>query len=271
MVWDKAGVLRKLLTVGVVGIIFVCLVIAVAIFAIYYFGLNVTTTHPFPHSILIRPAGNATMSDDQIGSTMEIIYSRFTDQGYNVSLATHRSESGVPYMTIWYDDIPPDTLAATVTKPGVFELRIQTSGNESEHAFFGNEIYDVQPPQLVPINHTWQWSVSFSLTNASREEYRRACIDSGATLDPANHTVMMLLDDKVIYAVPMSPHIAQVIAQDTSAQQIVGMIVVTGTGDRGKEIAGNLSMCLKSGALPVKMEVVGPVKNLSYTATAPLS
>ena len=272
MAWDKTGSLGKILIGVIIGIFLTCLIIAAAILTIYYFGLNVTTTtHTFSHSILLKPAGNATMSEKQIGSTLEVLHSRFADYGNNVSMAAHRNESGIPYIVISYDDIPPDTIAAVATTPGIFELRIQTSGNESEHVFYGDGIYDVQSPQLVPINRTEQWSVSFSLTYGSREEYKQACIDSGATLDPANHTVMMLLDDQVIYAMPISPYLARDFAQGISAQEIEGMIAVTGTGDIGREKARNVSIYLRSGPLPVKMEVVSPVTNLSYTATVPLS
>jgi preprotein translocase subunit SecD len=77
---------------------------------------------------------------------------------------------------------------------------------------------------------------------------------------------MMLLDDKVIYAAPISPYLAQ----DISAHRIEGMTALTGTGDNGREMARNLSLYLRGGALPVKMEVVSPVKNVSYNATVPL-
>ncbi|MGA2699388.1 MAG: preprotein translocase subunit SecD, partial [Methanoregula sp.] len=71
-----------------------------------------------------------------------------------------------------------------VGKQGKFEIRIQTTGNETEHVLYGDTITSV----AIPTKDTsGNWGVGFTLSDAGAETFRDAAIQYGATTDPAHH------------------------------------------------------------------------------------
>ena len=47
-----------------------------------------------------------------------------------------------------------------------------------------------------------KWGVSFTLSEAGATAFQEAAIKYGATTDPANHNLIMLLDNKTVYSAP---------------------------------------------------------------------
>lgn len=107
--------------------------------------------------------------------------------------------------------------------------------------------------QKRPSGRPTAWGIPLELTTSGAQKLRQACIDSGATTDPDSHETMMLLDGRTICAQPLSPDLATSIA-GSPADNIIAM---TRTGDEGKALALELGMCLKCGALPIKVEIAG--------------
>ena len=139
-----------------------------------------------------------------------------------------------------------------VGKQGKFEIRIQTTGNETEHVVFGDVIKSVATPAQNPPNSD-NWGVSFVLTDEGAEEFRQAAIRHGAVRDPDNHFLAMILDGKTVYSAPLSPDLAGTL----QARPSPNLIASTGVGVSGKEDAKLLEIHLRNGALPVEVKIAG--------------
>ena len=94
-----------------------------------------------------------------------------------------------------------------VGKQGKFEIRVQTTGNQTEHVLSGETITSVQVPGQEPPGSD-KWGVGFTLSESGAAQFRAAAIKFGATADPANHNLVMLLDNKTVYSAPLSEDLA---------------------------------------------------------------
>ena len=137
-----------------------------------------------------------------------------------------------------------------VGKQGLFEIRIQTTGNETEHVLYGDRVISVQNPTKTT---SGVWGVGFSLDNEGAQTFRQKCIDTGATTNPAAHNINMYLDGEEVYSAPLSADLAKSIAQSP----VNSLSASTGTGDEGYEKAKELEVHLRAGALPVEVKVAG--------------
>jgi preprotein translocase subunit SecD len=138
-----------------------------------------------------------------------------------------------------------------VGKQGRFEIRIQTQGNATEHVLFGDSITSVGVPSRSP--NDGSWGVPFTLSEQGAAAFRNAAITYNAVNDPANHELIMLLDDRIVYSAPLAGNLANQLktspTRDLSAS--------TGSGDDGLEKAMTLEIHLRAGALPVDVEIAG--------------
>ncbi len=92
------------------------------------------------------------------------------------------------------------TAQEIVGTQGLFEIRVQTTGNESEHVLYGDQITSVGVPQK---DYDGRWGgVAFSLTDAGAEAFRKAAIESGAVNNPDAHNLVMILDNETVYSAP---------------------------------------------------------------------
>jgi len=147
-----------------------------------------------------------------------------------------------------------------VGKQGKFEIRIQTTGNQTEHVLSGETITSVQVPSQEPPGSD-KWGVGFTLSESGAVAFRAATIKYGATADPANHNLIMLLDNKTVYSAPLSEDLAGKLQSENIRQ----LFASTGTGKYGTQQATNLEIHLRAGALPVDVTIAG-----SGGVTAPL-
>jgi preprotein translocase subunit SecD len=139
-----------------------------------------------------------------------------------------------------------------VGKQGKFEIRIVTTGNESEHVVFGDAIENVANPAQNPPNSN-HWGVSFAMKADGAEQFRQAAIKFGAVKDPDNHNLVMILDGKQVYSAPLSADLAGTLQSRASPN----LIASTGSGDTGREDAKMLEIHLRNGALPVGVSIAG--------------
>lgn len=138
-----------------------------------------------------------------------------------------------------------------VSKQGKFEIRIQTTANETAHVLFGDAITGVSTPQRDPISGSW--GVPFTLSGAGEVAFRDAVIEYGAVDDRLNHELIMLLDGEEVYSAPLDIDLASTL----KVQTVHELSASTGTGDEGLEQAKALEIHLRAGALPVDVEVAG--------------
>ncbi|PKL70377.1 MAG: preprotein translocase subunit SecD [Methanomicrobiales archaeon HGW-Methanomicrobiales-1] len=139
-----------------------------------------------------------------------------------------------------------------VGKQGKFEIRIQTVGDQSEHVLFGDAITSVQNPTQVPAGSD-HWGVGFTLSDSGAAAFRNGAIKYGATVDPANHYLVMLLDNKTVYSAPLSEDLAGKLQAEDTRQ----LFASTGTGKTGTQQATTLEIHLRAGALPVDVNIAG--------------
>lgn len=139
-----------------------------------------------------------------------------------------------------------------VGKQGKFEIRIQTTGNQTERVLSGETITSVQTPSQEPPGSD-KWGVGFTLSESGAAAFRAAAIKYGATTDPANHNLIMLLDNTSVYSAPLSEDLAGKLQSDPIRQ----LFASTGTGKSGTQQATNLEIHLRAGALPVDVTIAG--------------
>ncbi|MCQ8894639.1 MAG: preprotein translocase subunit SecD [Methanolinea sp.] len=139
-----------------------------------------------------------------------------------------------------------------VGKQGKFEIRIHTTGNETEHVLYGDSITTVGVPSHEPPGST-VWGVSFTLSQEGAAKFQEGAIRTGAVENPDAHYLDMVLDGTIVYSAPLSHELAAKLA----VEQIRQLYASTGSGNAGLEAAKNLEIHLRAGALPVGVTVAG--------------
>jgi preprotein translocase subunit SecD len=155
------------------------------------------------------------------------------------------------YVRIELAGVDMNQAQTIVGKQGKFEIRVQTVGNETEHAVFGDTITSVKNPEKDL--QSGSWGVQFSLNEAGAAALQQAAIKYGATDDPQKHELLMLLDDKIVYSAPLNDKLAS--SLKTAPERI--LVASTGTGNYGLQQAQTLEIHLRAGALPVDVSIAG--------------
>jgi preprotein translocase subunit SecD len=142
------------------------------------------------------------------------------------------------------------TAQDVVGKPGKFEIRIQTEGNDTMHVLYGDAVETVDIPKG---DREGNWGVPFTLSEDGAQTFQKAAIDSGATRDPQAHEIAMYLDKDEIFSAPLAPELAASL-QKTPVRSMQASV---GSGDAGSQKAKELYIHLREGALPVNVKVIG--------------
>lgn len=134
---------------------------------------------------------------------------------------------------------------------GQFEIRIFSKENQTEHVLYGDAIQTVGIPERDTRSNSW--GVSFTLSEEGAAQFREGAIKYGATTDPDNHWLDMVLDGRTVYSAPLSEDLAA----QLQFEPIRSLVASTGPGDAGLTAAQNLEIHLRAGALPVQVTVAG--------------
>jgi len=156
---------------------------------------------------------------------------------------------GESYILIDFAGIDLATAKEIAEKPGKFEIRIQTTGNETEHVLYGDSIVDVG----IPTFHDNQWHTPFTLNDAGAKALQKVALDTGAVDDPESHYLNMYLDKVKVYGAPLSPSAASKLRE----APIYSWEASTGSDEAAKTEAKALQVHLRAGALPVNVVLVG--------------
>ncbi len=158
---------------------------------------------------------------------------------------------GDEYILIDFAGIDLATAREIAEKPGKFEIRIQITGNETKHVLYGENIESVG---IVGYNEMdGMWFTPFTLTETGALALQKAAVETGATRNPMEHNLIMLLDGNEVYSAPLSNSAAQ----QLETSPIYSWQSSTGSDDEGQSKAQQLQIHLRAGALPVKVEVIG--------------
>ncbi|HON40381.1 MAG TPA: preprotein translocase subunit SecD [Methanoculleus sp.] len=202
-------------------------------------------------SIVTYQKGVSAYTADEVKRILNEKVNALGMQDARIHLLTPTGSGFPQYVRIELAGVDMATAQEIVGKQGVFEIRIQTAGNETQHVLYGDVITSVSVPQKDP--YTQEWGVGFTLSDAGAEAFREAALRYGAVDNPSAHHLIMLLDNKTVYSAPLSSDLA---AQLRSAP-VRSLSATTGTGDAGLDAAMALEIHLRAGALPVKVDIVG--------------
>lgn len=156
---------------------------------------------------------------------------------------------GEDYILIDFAGIDLATAKDIAEKPGKFEIRIQTEGNESTHVLYGDSIISVG----IPGFHDEQWHTPFTLNEDGGRALQKAALEAGAVSNPYMHNLEMYLDENLIYSAPLSPSAAAKLREGP----IYSWEASTGQDEEAKAQAQQLQIHLRAGALPVNVVLVG--------------
>ena len=201
-------------------------------------------------SIVTYQKGVSPFTADEVKRILNEKVNALGMQDARINLLTPTGSEYPQYVRIELAGVDMATAQEIVGTQGLFEIRVQTTGNETEHVLYGDQITSVGVPQKDTYG---QWGVGFSLTDAGAEAFRKAAIESGAVNNPNAHHLVMILDNETVYSAPLSGELA---AQIRSGP-VSSLSASTGTGDAGLEDAMTLQIHLRAGALPVKVDIVG--------------
>ena len=204
-------------------------------------------------------AENATLTTYERGVSKETAddIKRILEQKVNtlgtkdarVNLLTPVGSNIVKYVRVELAGVDMNTARNIVGTQGLFEIRIKTTGNQTEHVLYGNAITSVGNPQQDPQRRVW--GVPFTLSEQGAADFRRAANLYGAVTDPEAHPVSMLLDNVTVFSAPLDPELAKSLL----TQDVQRLSASTGSGTSGMNSAQNLEIHLRAGALPVEVQV----------------
>lgn len=156
---------------------------------------------------------------------------------------------GEDYILIDFAGIDLATAKEIAEKPGKFEIRIQTTGNETRHVLYGDSIVSVG----IPSFHDGMWHTPFTLNENGARALQKASLETGAIDNPDEHYLNMYLDDVKIYGAPLSPDAAARLRE----APIYSWEASTGPDEAAEAEAKALQIHLRAGALPVNVVLVG--------------
>jgi len=215
----------------------------------------------FPRNELERAfsAENATLTTyepgvsrataDDIKRILEQKINTLGTKDARVNLLTPVGTNVVRYVRVELAGVDINTAKSIVGKQGLFEIRIKTVGNQTEHVLFGNAITSVGNPQQDPTRMTW--GVPFTLSEQGALDFRNAANQYGAVTDEGNHPISMLLDNVTVFSAPLDP----ALAKELMTQNVQRLSASTGSGTVGMNQAQTLEIHLRAGALPVNVQV----------------
>lgn len=207
-------------------------------------------------------ASGATLTSYQMGASentaetvkriLEEKVNSLGTQDARVNILTPTGSDYPQYVRVELAGVDMATAQEIVGKQGKFEIRIQTTANETAHVLFGDSITSVSSPSQNPPGSNY-WGVGFTLDEQGAQAFRQAALDYGAVSNPKSHELLMFLDNDTVYSAPLDPELA---AQLRSAP-VRQLSASTGYGEEGLEEAQALEIHLRAGALPVDVQIVG--------------
>ncbi len=224
------------------------------------FEIRKAVTENSLNAILSNVSGNVvTFNQGVTPDTRDETIKRLSDKLNPISVKTITiTPIGANYLLIDLPGVSIEEARNLALTPGKFEIRIQISGNQTEHVLYGDQIVSVGVPEQ---QSGGAWGVSFELSDAGAAALRDAAIKYDAVNHPNSHYLSMYLDNNLVFDAPLAPDLAR----NIQSVPVKSMVATTGTGDTGHEKALELQLHLRAGALPVSVTEAG-----SGTVPAPL-
>jgi preprotein translocase subunit SecD len=193
--------------------------------------------------------GVSKATGDDIKRILEQKINTLGTKDARVNLLTPVGSNIVKYVRVELAGVDINTAKNIVGKQGLFEIRIRTTGNQTEHVLYGSAITSVGNPQQDPTRMSW--GVPFTLSEQGAAAFREAANRYGAVNAPEAHPVSMILDNVTVFSAPLDP----TLAKELLTQNVQRLSASTGSGTTGMNSAQNLEIHLRAGALPVAVQV----------------
>jgi len=193
--------------------------------------------------------GVSKATGDDIKRILEQKINTLGTKDARVNLLTPIGSNVVKYVRVELAGVDINTAKNIVGKQGLFEIRIKTTGNETEHVLYGNAITAVGNPQQDP--QRMSWGVPFTLSAQGATAFRDAANRYGAVNNPEAHPISMILDNVTVFSAPLAPDLAK----ELLTMDVTRLSASTGSGNLGMQQAQNLEIHLRAGALPVAVQV----------------
>jgi preprotein translocase subunit SecD len=203
---------------------------------------------------------NSTISDEQVQLTKDIMQNRINANGLkDIPINTVRDDQQNAYMLIDFSGLTYEKAMDIVGSTGLFEMRIQSSGNESVHIVDGRDVIG-QSLYSAPAGTETAWGVNFQLSREGAQAFHEIASQYDILNNPGQHEVIMLLDGVEFHRAPISTEHQpgeKSLAQMLMEGPVDKMIASTGVGQKAHDEAYKVFVDMKSGALPYSVEVVG--------------
>ncbi len=134
----------------------------------------------------------------------------------------------------------PEQAETLIGKPGKL---VVTIGNVS--AFGGSELKRVEPFKFYPASGAWV--VPFTITDEAAERFKDAAVETDF------EEVFMYMDGELVNKAPLSLDLQEELEAGITVKS---MILQTGGDEGARQKAQDIEIVLRSGALPVKVNVV---------------
>lgn len=178
--------------------------------------------------------------------TVDILSEKFNSLGLrDIPVRT----VGDDYILVDFAGVDLTTAKEIAQQPGKFEIKMQVEGNNTRHVLYGDSISSVG----IPSQQDGQWYTPFTLSREGAEALQEVAKETGAVNDPNSHWLYMYLDDEEVYGAPLSPSAAS----SLRTTPIASWQASTGADEDSKALAEQLQIHLRTGALPVNVELMG--------------
>jgi preprotein translocase subunit SecD len=148
---------------------------------------------------------------------------------------------GNEFILAYIAGVDPIEAGKLIGKPGKLTVTI---GNVT--AFTGDELTRIDPFGYEA--QRGNWGVPFTISDEAAERFRDAAIETNFDI------VYMYLDDIEVNTAPISLSLQKELA---AGKIVSSMVLETGGKDEGMEEARRIEVILRSGALPIKVDMVG--------------
>ncbi|KUG19045.1 protein-export membrane protein secd [hydrocarbon metagenome] len=202
--------------------------------------------------IISYQRGVSPQTANDVKRILEDKINRLGTQDARVNLLTPAGSDFAQYVRVELAGVDMATAQEIVGTQGRFEIRIYTTGNATEHVLYGDAITSVGVPTQNPPGSNY-WGVGFTFSEQGAVAFREAAIEHGAVNSPAEHELLMLLDNETVYSAPLDPNLAAKLRTAPERE----LSASTGSGQEGLDAAMALEIHLRAGALPVNVDIVG--------------
>ena len=152
------------------------------------------------------------------------------------------------FISVKIAGVNPEQAESLIGKPGKLVVKI---GNIS--AFTGSELKRVEPFKFYPASGAWV--VPFTITDEAAVRFKDAAVETNF------EDVFMYMDDELVNKAPLSLDLQEELEAGITVRS---MILQTGGDEGARQKAQDIEIVLRSGALPVKVNVVAS-KGISAT------